>query len=142
MNKINKLIATAGIGIPLVFYGCSPGISTKENPRSFQRSLEVPESVRVYQRNLTDSPLNDKPVLVRLSEDVDTYIVTSRNGYHLNVLAEYAGIESRKSGEYLFDFDVGFSSIYDRQLRRASNNLDTNNDRVIDLSELSEFIFR
>jgi|TARA_B100002003_G_C14143171_1_gene549640 hypothetical protein len=143
-NNIKKLLLSIGISIPLVFNSGDYNLLAKETNKPKQNKtiediLRVPESVKRFKNALCDSPLDDKPVLVRLSRDVDTYIVTSKNGYHLNVLANKIGIKPNKLFKDYFNYDIGFSSKYNYLLKKISKKFDKNNDKVINISELSGF---
>lgn len=110
----------------------------ENNSKTMEEILKVPDSVKSFARSLSDSPLGDKPVLVRLSRNVGVYIVTSKNGYHLNVFANKLGIRPIAEGGYS-NYVIGFYSTDDRILKRAAQKFDRNRDKVISLEELSGF---
>jgi hypothetical protein len=78
-------------------------------------------------------------VLVRLSRNVDTYVVTSKNGYHIKILANRFDIKPIKSNREYSDDDVGFNSEDSYILKRVAEKLDKNKDNVISVDELSWF---
>lgn len=142
-NKTRKFLLSIGCCIPLILndgcYNLNTPNKTIKNEKTIEELLNVPKSVGKFARNLKDSPLNDKPVLVRLSRNVDTYVVTSKNGYHLNILANKGGIEPIDSNREYSNYDIGFYSLDDRQLRKLSIKLDKDKNKVISLDELSGF---
>ncbi|MEK6757797.1 MAG: hypothetical protein AABX88_01585 [Nanoarchaeota archaeon] len=143
-NKFAKLITVIGLGIPLIFNSGNYNLSAQETikpeqNKTIEEILGVPESVKRFKDALCDSPLNDKPVLVRLSRDIDTYVVTSKNGYHLNVLANKLGVKPIKIDRDYLDYDLGFYSADSSKLKNISREMDKNQDKVISISELVGF---
>ncbi|MFH1521978.1 MAG: hypothetical protein ABIF18_03395, partial [archaeon] len=56
-----------------------------------------------------ENSLDYEHVRVKLSDDIDTYMITSRNGCHVNILANYLGIDpiisNRKYSKRSIAFD-------------------------------------
>ena len=143
-SRTKNLLLSIGCSIPLVLSGGDYNLLAQEtdkirNNKTIEEVLGVPESVKRFKESLSDSPLNDKPVLVRLSRNVDTYVVTSKNGYHIKILANRFDIKLIKSNREYSDDDVGFYSEDSYILKRVAEKLDKNKDNVISVDELSWF---
>lgn len=119
MPKIKKLLSI-GLGAFLFFYG-----------GDYSKAQEFPE--REFARNL----LNYNHVLVKLSSDIDIYMVTSRNGTHINILAEKLGINPIISNRKYSNYCIAFFP-NNLELKQMAKELDKNDDKVISLNELSE----
>jgi len=84
----------------------------------------------------TESSSDYEHIKVKLSSDIDKYIITSRNGTHVKILADYLGITPMMSNmgcsECLFAFHPN-----NPELEQLATKLDTNKDGTINLEELS-----
>lgn len=143
-SKIKNLLLSIGLSIPLVFGSVNYTINAQENEKvknekSIEKILEIPEPVRILAEYYSSCPKEDRPVLVRLARDIDTYVVTSKNGYHLNQIAEKFGIKPiEREGGYS-NYDIGFYSTNTDMLKYLSDKLDKNKDKIISIDELFEF---
>jgi len=78
-----------------------------------------------------------KHVLVKLARDNDTYICTSRNGAHIDILAKKLGIKPiMENREYSHSCVAFYSG--NLELKKMADKLDKNKDKIISLEELSE----
>lgn len=119
MPKIKKLLCI-GLGAFLFFYGGDYNKAQEFSEREFTRNL-----------------LNDNHVLVKLSSDIDIYMVTSRNGAHINILAEKLGINPIISNRKYSNYCIAFPP-NNIELKQMAKELDKNDDKVISLNELFE----
>ena len=140
MNNIKRFLYIAGIGIPLIFntIGCS-SLNKNQQSKNLENSLEVPESVKNFKELSGEYPLGDKPVYVRLSKDVDTYLITSKNGSDLNVFAGKFNLKLKNLEKIYKDYEVGFDNKYNKKLNKIIKDLDKDKNKVITVDELNSF---
>ena len=131
---MKKLLLILGLITSLIFSGGNY-VNAQEIIKQ-KETLEISESVRRYGKKL-EKISSGEHVLVRLSEKVGTYIVTSRKGCHVDFLAKRIGVKPVISNRNYFNYDIGFNSS-NPILGKMAERLDKNRDGIIDLNELSE----
>ncbi|MCJ7615827.1 MAG: hypothetical protein MUO43_04750 [Desulfobacterales bacterium] len=134
-KKLSKRFAISAILVSILFYvllipaNCSVAVSGDGG--DYSKAQEFPE--REFANNL----LQYNHVLVKLSSDIDICMVTSRNGSHIDILAEKLGIKPIISNRKYSNYCIAFSP-NNLELKQMAKELDKNDDKVISLNELSE----
>jgi len=114
--------------------------NNSENERRKTIGSTIPQSVKDFEKRLAPSVINDRPVLVRLSRDVDTYFITSKNGFHLKLLAKELGIDTIELKNNYEMYYIGFQNKYSEKLKRIAKKLDlAPTDKVITLDEFTTY---
>ncbi len=126
---MKNLLLVLGLTTSLIFCG-----DYNKAQGTIKTTLEIPESVRKYGKKL-EKHSSGEHVLVRLARDIDVYIVTSRNGWHINFLAEKLGIHSIRSNRNYSSGGIAFPS-GNLDLKQMAKKLDTDGNGIIDLDEL------
>lgn len=141
---MKKTLLATWLALAMVFCGANYAKSQDfEVPEHLRREVksqkfEVPEHIKRYALSLYEDSRRWNEydhVVVRISADKKLYMVTSRNGAHVRILAEKVGVEPIKHNRTYRHFDIAFTP--NLKVSNFVEAIDWNKDDLITLDELS-----